>query len=114
MSRNFNGGSFSVEIERYDEDTDTETLILVEGTFYPGTPAITSGPPDRWCPGDGPEVDIQTCTDEDGKEVELTDAEYNEVCERAEQRARDEHDDYLEDLAEQRYEESRYGRDYDY
>ena len=43
--------------------TTTVTLeieVEVEGTYYAGSPAITSGPPDNWEPEDPDSVDIES------------------------------------------------------
>lgn len=37
-----------------------EIEVEVEGTYYAGSPAITSGPPDNWEPEDPDDVGVET------------------------------------------------------
>lgn len=65
---------FTYELEREDETLSLEIEITSRGY-----PAVTTGPPDRWDPGDPPEWRVTN------RQVELTSQEEQVITEKAEE-----------------------------
>lgn len=89
------------------DDEGSDLTITVACEVYPYVPARTSGPPEDCYEAEGGDVDIDSATDPDGREVDLSDAEIGRVIELAHEAAEADAEDRAAFAAEHRAELAR-------
>jgi len=93
-------------LPRDADDEGGELVLTVACEVYPYVPAYTSGPPEDCYEAEGG-VDIDSATDPDGREVDLSDAEIERVIELAHEAAATDAEDCAAIAAEHRAELAR-------
>ena len=63
-------------------------MAEVPVNYWPGSPMVTGGPPDRWYPGDPPEIDMEPECPECGANLE---EHYDDLLLEAEEQAGDDY-----------------------
>ena len=64
-------------------------MAEVPVNYWPGSPMVTGGPPDRWYPGDPPEIDYDPQCPACGEEI--GDEHYDDMLLEAEEAAGDDY-----------------------
>jgi hypothetical protein len=80
----------TVELTRYNEETDVETDLTVRCSVSPYDPGRTSGPPEDCYPPEGGEVESYKAFGPDGEPVELTSEEEERLQELVDEEGPDE------------------------